>query len=56
MTRESFIESLDEMEKSLIYLNNGSSLSMTEKIVRANCKALWLILTWIVKRIDKEKK
>lgn len=56
MTRDSFIESLNETEQALSYLNNGTPLSVSEKIIRSNCKAIWLILTWIVKRMDKEKK
>lgn len=55
-TRKDLVEAWQGMDTLLCALD-GKAPEMTDKqAVRAMARALWLILDWIVRRIDKERR
>lgn len=56
--REILIEDMQGMETVLINLDdNAVEHQMTERqLIRAMARTLWHILTWIIKRIDEERR
>ena len=56
--REILIEDLQGMETVLIDLDDNSvEQHMTERqLIRAIARAVWHILTWIIKRMDEERR
>jgi hypothetical protein len=56
--RELLIEDMQGMETILCALDdNCTERCMTERqVIRGIARALWHILTWIVKRIDDERR
>jgi len=57
-TREILIEDMQGMETVLIDLDDNSvEQHMTERqLIRAIARTVWHILTWIVKRMDEERR
>ena len=56
--REILIEDMQGMETVLCKLEDRTvAPGMTERqVIIAICRTLWHILTWIVKRIDEERR
>lgn len=56
--REILIEDMQGMETVLCKLEDRTvAPDLTElQVIRAICRTLWHILTWIVKRIDEERR
>ena len=57
-TRKTFVEDMQGMETILCKLEDRTvDPGMTERdVIRAICRTLWHILTWIIKRIDEERR